>query len=274
MILVPGRGKDVLVDLIKQQNTFPTDLAPEDVFLSPPTVVTSPYPTMVEVKVIGLPDSPYVGSVPIRYKRINLTAAFGDVRPRLEGTSHGSLHALLPFLSRELGIELYPEDIEETDFSFLQEDEETNLALKAKLTSLSYTGQGIITFTRRRYQLSVVIEVVALDRLLHPGSTGGGKEAVNIKTYSTDFTDHYLRIRRHQYYNLPASITQQRAVMLELFGWSNWPYGNASPLTDHATSEIPDANQDYDRVLIQHLAASQVESLPYEGTAYFHYNVI
>lgn len=274
MILVPGKGKEVLVDLINQVNTFPTPLTPDAVFISPPKGITDPNPTLVEVKVIGMPNSSYEGAVPVRYKRIDLTSAFGDIVPRVEGTSTGSLHDLLPFLSKELGMELYPEDIEETDFSYLQEDEETNLQIKARLTSLSYTGRGLITFTRRRHQLSVVIEITALDRLLHPGHTGGVKESVNVLTYAYDFTERYQQIRRHQYYNLPASITQQRLAMSELFGWNNWPYGQSSPLVDYATDQIPDANPDYDRVLIQHLSPTDTAALPYEGTAYFHYNVV
>ena len=273
MLLVPGRGKDVIIDLLNDAVEFPRALTSDDVYISPPKAVSGPNPTMVEVKVIGLPNGPWEGALPVRYQRMDLTSAFGDLRPRVEGPSNGSLHALLPMLSEKLGIQLYPEDIVETDYSYIDPDEEVNLQLKAAPESLSYVGEGVITFTRRRYLLSVVIKVPTLDVVRFPGDSNTGREQVNMRTYSTDFTPYYSSIRRHPNYNLPANPNGQVNLMRTLFGWSNWPYGWAWPLLDYATTERPESNQDYDRVLIQSLAGSE-SGRTYEGTAYFHYNVV
>lgn len=273
MLLVPGRGKDVIIGLLNDAVTFPSPLTSDDVFISPPKAVSGPNPTMVEVKVIGLPDGPFEGAIPVRYQRMDLSAAFGDIRPRIEGASSGSLHALLPLLSEKLGIALYPEDILETDYSYIDQDEQINLQLKADPASLSYVGEGVIMFTRRRYQLSdVVVSANALDVVRFPGDSNTGKAQVNMKTYSTDFTPYYSSVQRHKNYNLPANPTAQRQLMQQLFGWINWPYGWNIPLYDYATSEVPEANQDYDRVLVQSLAGAT--GITYEGTAYFHYNVV
>jgi len=272
MLLVPGRGKDVIVGLLNDAVEFPRPLTSDDVFISPPKAVSGPNPTMVEVMVIGLPNSPFEGALPVKYQRMDLTSAFGDIRPRIEGASSGSLHALLPLLSEKLGIELYPEDIIETDYSYIDPDEQINLQLKADPGSLSYVGEGVILFTRRRYLLGDVMSTTVLDVLRFPGDSNTGKEQVNMKTFSTDFTPYYPAIRRHDRYNLPANPSAQRAAMLQLFGWASWPYGSKWPLVDYATSEVPEANQDYDRVLVQSLEGAT--GLSYEGTAYFHYNVV
>lgn len=273
MLLVPGRGKDVIIGLLNEAVEFPSALTSDDVYISPPKAVSGPNPTMVEVKVIGLPTGPWEGMIPVQYQRMDLTSAFGDIRPRLEGASNGSLHALLPMLSEKLGIQLYPEDILETDYSYIDPDEEVNLQLKADPTSLSYVGEGVITFTRRRYLLSNLVKAPTLDVVRHPGDSNTGRQQVNLKTFATDFTPYYASIRRHKYYNLPADPTAQRNVMSTLFGWSNWPYGWDWQLFDYATSERPESNPDYDRVMIQSIKGSE-NGRTYEGTAYFHYNVV
>jgi len=274
MLLVPGRGKDVILGLLNDAVEFPREVTSNDVFISPPKAVSSPNPTMVEVKVIGLPDGPFEGAISVKYQRMDLTSAFGDIRPKLEGASSGSLHALLPLLSEKLGIQLYPEDILETDYSYIDPDEQVNLQLKADPKSLSYQGEGVIQFIRRRYQLSDVLATSKiLDVVRFPGDSNTARQQVNMRTYSTDFTPYYNSVRRHKSYNLPADPTAQRQVMLQLFGWANWPYGWDWQLYDFATSERPEANQDYDRVMIQSLAGSE-PGRTYEGTAYFHYNVV
>ena len=277
MILVPGKGKDVLVDLINQQNVLPSPLNPDDVIFTTPKFVQGPLPTLVTSTVIPVPDTAYEGMVPVQYERMDLTSAFGEYRPRISGLSNGNLHSMLPYISQELGLQLDADDFDQVDYSWLGENEEVNIPLIALTTSLSYIGQFSIQFTRRRIQLAEAIQISDLDVHLHPGqkTTTLAKTPITLFTYSRDWSEHYAAIRKHPYANILYDPNAMRTLMGGL-GFSNWPQGYWNPVSDHPTSAIPEANKDYDRVLIQVIEDKQPigQVLPYAGVAYFHYNVI
>lgn len=277
MILVPGKGKDVLVDLINQQNVLPSPLKPDEVIFTTPKFVQGPLPTLVTSTVIPVPDSAYEGMVPVQYERMDLTSAFGEYRPRITGLSNGNLHSMLPFISKELGIQLDATDFDQVDYSWLGENEEVNIPLIALSTSLSYIGKFSVQFTRRRIQLAEAIKITDLDVHRHPGVTAENeaKTPITLFTYAQDWSEHYDKIRRHPYANIFNNPSGLRTLMSS-FGFPNWPQGYWNPVYDYPTSAVPEANQDYDRVLVQLVEdkAPINQVLPYAGKAYFHYNVI
>lgn len=277
MILVPGKGKDVLVDLINQQNVLPSPLKPDDVIFTTPKYIQGPLPTLVTSTVIPVPDSVYEGMVPVQYERMDLTSAFGNYRPRITGLSNGNLHSMLPYIGKELGIQLDASDFDQVDYSWLSDNEEVNIPLIALTTSLSYVGKCSVQFTRRRTKLTEAVQITDLDVHLHPGVTedNAAKTPITLFTYERDWSEHYDEIRRHQYADILYNPNGMRELMSS-FGFPNWPQGYWNPIYDYPTSAVPEANQDYDRVLVQviqdQLPIAQV--LPYAGVAYFHYNVI
>lgn len=277
MILVPGKGKDVLVDLINQQNVLPSPLKPDEVIFTTPKFVQGPLPTLVTSTVIPVPDSAYEGMVPVQYERMDLTSAFGDYRPRITGLSNGNLHSMLPFIGKELGISLEPEDFEQVDYSWLGEDEEVNIPLIALSTSLSYIGKFSVQFTRRRIKLEEAIKITDLDVHTHPGITVAtlSKKPVTLFTYSRDWSEYYSAIQRHRLYNIAGNASALRNLMSSL-GFSNWPVGWNNPMLDRPTSAVPESNKDYDRVITMEVKDKENigQILPYAGLAYFHYNVI
>lgn len=276
MILVPGKGKDVLVGLINQQNVLPSPLNPDDVIFTTPKYVQGPNPTLVSSTVIPIPDTTYEGSVPVQWERMDLTSAFGEYRPRITGLSNGNLHSMLPYISQELGIQLDGVDFEQVDYSWLGEDEEVNIPLVALTTSLSYIGEFVIRFTRRRPQLSEVIKVTDLDVMQWAGLTAetSSKRPVSMYVYGEDWTEFRSAIQKHNFYNIAGNPSALRALMSSR-GFSNWPVSWENPMYDYATSQVAAANKDYDRVIVQvvkDVLPGQV--LPYAGVAYFHYNII
>lgn len=279
MILVPGKGKDVLVGLINQQNALPYPLMPDEIFISAPRSIASPYPTEVEVKIIPMPGSVYEGEVPATYRRMDLSSAFGEYRPRIAGRSNGNLHSMLPFIGEQLGIELHPEDIVQVDYAWLGEDEEANIQLVAKFDSLSYVGSFTVQFTRRRTHLfEALVTAKDVDAIRIAGATPTGLvkglRQVDMVTWATDFTEHADAIRRHKWYNIAGNPSVLRALMSSKFGFVNWPTGWNHKFNDYATSQVAAANKDYDRVVVQKIIDESAQKiLPYEGTAYFHYNV-
>lgn len=279
MILVPGAGQDVLVELINQNNALPYPLPSEDAFISVPVVIEGPDPTLVEVKVVPMPGTLYEGAVPVRYNRMDLSSAFGDMRPGVTGLSEGSLSSILPTISKALGIDLRAEDFEELDYSWLGVNESANLMVRALPSSRSYIGEFVVQFTRRRLQLDEVILNKALDVIHVPGYTVAGKafnkRQVDMVTWSTDFTEYYADIQKHFYYNRFRYGSRVRTLMSNLFGFVNWPVNYLDYVYDLPTSEVPEANQDFDRVITQKIVDRTSDgSWPYEGTAYFHYNVV
>lgn len=273
MILVPGKGKDVLIDLINQSNVLPYPLTSNEVLFSDPKVVVGPLPTAVNSLVLALPGSNYDGFVTVQWERMDLTSAFGGMVPRVGGLSSGNLHSMLPWIGRELGIQLLPEDFIEVDWSSLGPNESANVRLKAEVNSMNYTGEFIIQFTRLRPSLDMEFKSLALNVYKLPGEVTPGKRQVNMATYGRDFTGVYESIMRHPYYNIFNDGTAVRQVMSGM-GYVNWPVGWDNPIADYATSEIPESNKDYDRVIVQQVKDIEgMQVLPYEGTAYFHYNV-
>lgn len=278
MILVPGKGKDVLVDLINQQNVLPYPLLPDEVLFTAPKVVNGTFPTLVNASVMSIPGSKYDGFASIEWQRMDLTSALGEMIPRVSGLSNGNLHSMLPYIGQELGMELFPEDFLQVDYSSLQENEEVNIQLVATVNSLSYVGSLVIRFTRLRPALIDSFKKLSLDVFNWPGWTkplegAAAKRQLSMDIYSQDWTEHYAAVRRHPSYNIPGWPTDLRNLM-STKGYVNWPVGWNNPCYDYATSQVPEANKDYDRVIVQSIRdIKNVQTLPYEGTAYFHYNV-
>lgn len=278
MILVPGKGKDVLVSLINQQNVLPYPILSDDVIFSAPKLVQGVNPTAVAAKVMAIPGGTYDGLFPVEWQRMDLTSAFGDIIPHIKGLSNGNLHSMLPYIGQELGIELYPEDFLQVDYSNLGENEQVNIQLTATVTSLSYVGSFIIQFTRLRPNLTDQVKITALDVFQWPGWTKKAqgvaeKKQLSMDIYSQDWTEFADTLQKHYYYSIWADPTAVRTLMSSK-GYPNWPIGFDNGIGVYLTSQVPEANQDYDRVIVQKIrdiAGAQV--LPYEGTAYFHYNV-
>jgi hypothetical protein len=287
MILVPGPGRDILAQAISASPLLPVPIEPDHLKLTPPVFVGMAGPTHTRVKAIASPLSPYQGTVTVNYARMDLNKAFGDIVPRYEGVSQGTLYSVLPALSQHLGILLSEDDFLDADYSWLDYDETTNLKLEAKPSSVAYQGYFIVRFTRRRIYLANVVKKPNLYALLDVGRTyrappkpGPGvpaftvKDSVNMATYGTDFTPYRDIIRFNKKY--PMFFSDSTAVanlMRTLFGYTSWPAGWAYTITQYQTKDRPEARQDFEFVIIQQVNDPYY---PYyrreEGTAYFHYN--
>lgn len=276
MILVPGKGKDVLVDLINQQNVLPSPLTPDDVFFTTPKYVQGNLPTLVQSSVIAAPGSVYEGAVPVQYERMDLTSAFGDIVPKISGLSSGNLWSMLPYISNELGIQFNQEDFAQVDYSWLGDNEQVNIPLVALTSSMGYVGSFHVQFTRRRMQLTEALKVTDIQVLHHPGwkITRPTKKLVDLKTWSTDFTEFRDVLTINPYYGIISNGTKMRAMMADL-GFANWPVGIYNGVKKQLTSKLPQANQDYEWVITQRVEdIINIQTLPYAGTAYFHFNNI
>lgn len=271
-------GKDLVLDLVNRRNTLSLPLD-----LDNANVLGRVYDPTDHVKigttVAAMPTSIYEGSVQVEIERVDLTAQYEEFRPRLVGTGATTLHDMLEWVSRELGMELNTDDFRQVKFVWLSEREQVNILIESHKDSLVYCGKFLLHFTRRRKTLVEAIVNYEADTLHFPNLTHKsfllGKMSVTPRTWAFDFTEHYNAIRKHKDYNILGNPSGCRALMQSKFGFSNWPYGWGNKTTDFPTSAIKEANKDYDRVVIQHLRDETFDKrLPYEGIAYFHYNEI
>ncbi|MNQ32309.1 hypothetical protein D3C85_457100 [compost metagenome] len=287
MILVPGPGRDILAQAISASPLLPVPIEPDHLKLTPSVFVGMASPTHARVKAIASPLSPYQGAVTVNYARMDLNKAFGDIVPRYEGVSTGTLYSIFPGLSQLLGIRLSEEDFLDADYSWLDYDETTNLKLEAKSSSVAYQGYFIVRFTRRRIMLENVVKKPNLYALLDVGRTyrappkpGPGvpaftvKDSVDMATYGTDFTPYRDAFRlSRRYPMLFINPTAVANVLQQLFGFGQWYSGWNHTVTRYRTVDRPEARQDFEFVIIQRVTDPYY---PYyrknEGTAYFHYN--
>ncbi len=271
-------GRELVLDLVNRQNllSLPLDLVNANVL---GRVYAPLNPTQVSTNVIGLPTGEYEGNVLVNINRIDLTERFAEIKPRLVGTGATTLYDMLDWIGNELGMSFNVEDFLQTNFVWLSEREQVNIILESKVDSLVYCGKFVIHFTRRRETLNEALIDYSGDSLHFPNLTHEsfllGKTSVTPKTWAFDFTEHRSSIAKHIHYNILGNPNGCRSLMQNLFGYANWPYGWDNVTNDFPTSAVPEANKDFERVVIQKLYDNTPKKTrPYEGIAYFHYNEI
>lgn len=269
-------GRDLVLDLVNEVNALAIPLHIGNV-----NVLGKVYghvsPRNISTNVVALPNSEYEGSVLVNIKRICLVELFGNLIPRIRGVGANTLREMLPWVSKELGIHLPAEEFVDVKFHWLSDDEQVYINIVSNPDSLVYYGSAQIHFTRRRMTLEEGLSNYQPMGLLHPNATFEGhvknKVSVTNVTWANDFTDHYDDIRRHPTHNILGNPTGCASLMRTKFGFNNWPSGHSNETFDFPTESVPEANKDYDRVVIQYLYDGTAnKTRPYEGIAYFHYN--
>ena len=262
MFLSPGSTIDELVKLTNAGNELPFELLPTDLYAGKPKVLPS---GLVELPLVTMYDSVYEGYVKLTYKRIDLTKVFGGVKPVVHEIGSTTLHKLLPVISQAIGVYLTPQDVVDTNITWLGSGEQVNIQVTATPESLGFTGTFVVQFNRIRPHLNA-IPLTTLDALVHPSVPPAGKRCVDMATWGLDFTDNQQFIR--PYYSFTwADYGSVKRIMGE-FGFANWPNAGQGDLRVWATKDLPTANPAFDTVVTQ----LRVNGPDYAGTAYFHYN--
>src|ERR1700690_790462 len=155
MSLLTGTAEDNLLALINQVNTFPVPLASGDLYYGKIKQLTDGS-GKIQLPTVTMYDAQYDGYVTFQYQRINLTKAFGGLRPRLSSLGQPTLYRLLPTLNRFLGLKFTERDVVDVNISWLGGNEQANIQIIAQPNSLGFEGSFVIQFTRVRPFLSVV----------------------------------------------------------------------------------------------------------------------
>jgi hypothetical protein len=266
MNLLPGTSEEALVALVNEANpAMVTPLAVGDLYFGKVKQLSG---GLVEIPAVAMYDSAFEGYVKFQYKRLDLSKAFGSVRPILRDIGYPSLHQLLPVINRNLGTSLTEEDVINTDIQWLGNNEQLNIQVTASASSLGYEGTFIILFTRVRPLLSKVVVERNLTVLKHPESPNLAKKSLSMHMYAIDFTDNVQDLAIYwtgvwwRYPSLKEVMRKQ--------GFDNWPQGGRDDVKSYLTKNRPEANQAFKNVIIQR--APLIEG--FTGDAYFHYNPV
>lgn len=262
MFLMTGTPRENLARLIAENNVLPSPLSGDQLYFG--TIFTQG--DEVVVPVVTLYDQPYDGPSHIRYRRVNLSEVFSDIRPIISEVGSPTLHGLLPTINKRLGLDLREDDILNSNIDWLGNNEQVNLLIRARTESLGYQGQFLVQYNRIRPQLGVTVANKALDALNHPKWVDPAKRSLEMCLWGLDFSsEQSLFTVKNGWWVNEAPI---KAMLAEL-GFSNWP---SPPKRDYVgvatTAKVPGSNTAFEMVAVQ-LA---VVGPDYAGKALFHFN--
>lgn len=263
MFLLPASSEEAVLSLINQENDLPIDLQPGDLYFG--NVKKLDNGSILLPTVTMYDNEDYEGYANFEYKRVDLTAAFGGIRPQIHELGQTSLHRLLPIINKKLNLNLQPRDIVDQEIDWLGGNEQANLLFRAHVQSLGYEGQFIVQFTRVRPVLSEAIGNKALLTYRHPENPPVGKTSTAMRTWGMDFTDFQSALAVFNgYWTTPLKVKETMA----LFGIDAWPDAPRYSVQSYATKDVPEANKAFTNVIVQ----KNVNGPDYQGTAYFHFN--
>ena len=107
--------KQIIVDLINYDND--TNLVEELLTFGIPVVTEKPFNTSLVVS--SVPDSNYVGSVTVKYDRIDISTLLGSKSVNIPVGNATKISQLIPIINERFGINLTPDDYIERDLPSL-----------------------------------------------------------------------------------------------------------------------------------------------------------
>lgn len=267
MSTVSGSSEQRLIALINEVNVLPTPLKEGALYYGKVHPMTDGS-GKVRLPTVAMYDAEYDGYVTFEYRRINLSAALGGLKPVLHALGQPTLHRLLPTLNKLLGLSLTPRDVVDVNIAWLNGNEQANINIITTPNSLGYEGQFVVQFTRVRPLLDKVVKEKALDTLQHPDGIVQNKRSLALGTWGIDFSDHsdYLYVYYWGFW-----YWDYVKQMFADAGFPNMPPPpDARRVIAYTTASRPEANQKFKNVIIY----KDVNGPDYQGDAYIHYNPV
>ncbi len=253
-------SKEKLLDLINESNLPPKVLNHINVRFT--GVVPADESGATILTVAGVPGRGYSGQVDLTYNRLNLTEILDGKTVRSPDQLNPS--SFLELINSAYNLFLTAIDVGEITIPVLGEGEYAQLTLEANEDSLGFVGVANIRLEFGKSWLDQVVGNRNLNELRHP-ITVSYKMSSRMLTWSKDFTSvrDAIVVSKAGYYTDWTAL-QAACTYMGIPGWDQ------NRITDHATSDIPDANPEFDRVVIQ----NSVQSAYIDGPIYLHYNVL
>ena len=267
MSLMSGSSEQRLIALINEVNVLPTPLKEGSLYygkVHPKTDGSG----KIRLPTVTMFDAEYEGYVTFEYRRIDLSAAWGGLKPTLHALGQPTLHRLLPTLNKLLGLNLTPRDVADVNISWLNGNEQANIQIIAAPNSLGYEGSFIVQFTRVRPLLNDVVKQKALETLQHPDGNDITKRSLALGTWGLDFTE-YTPIMIYYWTGWGWGVMPQIRQMFADLGFAGIPDAQGEyPIIGYTTKQRPESNQAFNNVLIW----KDVVGPDYQGDAYMHFN--
>lgn len=253
-------SKEKLLDLINDLNQPQREL--NDINVKFTGIVPADESGATVLTVAGVPGRGYSGQVDLTYNRLNLTEILDGKTVRSPDTLNPD--SFLELVNSAYNLFLTAIDVGEITIPELGEGEYAQLTLEANEDSLGFVGTATVRLEFGKSWLDQVVGNRNLKELTHPIKVDYRMSA-RMMTWDKDFTcmrDAIALTKTREYTDWPS--LQAAATYMGIPGWS--PHY----LVDKATSEVPDANPAFDRVVIQ-AVHNEVNML---GPIYLHYNVL
>ena len=158
--------KQIIVDLINYDND--TNLVEELLTFGIPVVTTTPFNTSLVVS--SVPDSNYIGSVTLKYDRIDIATLLGSKSINIPVGSSTKVSELIPTINDRFGINLTPDDYVDRDLPTLalnDVNEIKSFNITISPNSLIFIKELNLYAVSSEILLSSVITRIVLDGLIY-----------------------------------------------------------------------------------------------------------
>jgi len=234
------------------------------------------------VRVTAKAGSPYQGSKPFSYDRLNLASLNATNFKGYQCSAYNvtSVHGLFPMIAHWTGILFGTDDLE--DLALVDNGNNTQTAtLKAKAGSLGWIGEATLIVSRGAAPLDQLLTVTSLNGLNYPTANDGDTFA-QMYLYPFDFTDYLTTLSAINPGVLTSTQADAIVAMLKVVDtgtgkalWTNapgqtaWNLAGATVLSNGLNSPSLPTNSSYKYVMALQLDPSVLTPA---GVSYLHYN--
>lgn len=266
----------VLLDVIERENGVRLDPADYDFSVpepaTPPADSTAAYNTKITISANNV-AAPFAGDLDIYYNRLDLADLATMVELYIQSPELATTHDILPSLNRRFGLNLVNSDIVLKDT--LELEGYRVAELEADPTSIGWIGAIDVNVVEGDLLLEEHLLTRALDGIKYP-TQYPTKTFAQFYSYWRDFTDHYNYLMT---LNAGDPITLELASALGdvtgdpwiAAGQGEFSLGGTAEITYAGpTSENPNANPDYEQVIVIALDLNACTSMT--GSLVLHFS--
>lgn len=220
------------------------------------------------IGVTGIPNRGYWNTTEVFNTRGDMATLFKNVQPTLRDQNF-TAQKVLDGLNLRYGLSLTLEDMEDftlPDFTNAALEDSADVVLSVKEQNWKWVGSVTVKLIHGNPSLGGEILIQLMPVLSHPDdpSTLEDRNSAKLCTYEFDFTPWKDDLQIDSATGLWKDFSKVLSVG-ERAGLSSWQNGY---VVDKPTSEVPEANPRFERVMVQQYARGNVQ-----GPIYFHYDL-
>ena len=255
-------SSDVIIIYLNDVNVPPKTLNGVNVSFGVPEVLEDgDYNT--NVRLDAVPGKGYYGFVQLHYNRQQLSTV-GETHVR--STTGFTKQMIVDTINALFGAQMETGDIEDPVIPSIGVGETATVSIIAKSESLGWVGQVDLEFEYAKTALNVMIKSKDLGVLRHSNiyykSTYNWMPIAKFLSSDLDFTA-FRDYMKPSPQGRMIGIARIQTVLAKL----GFPGIRPLTMSDLATSQVPDSNQDFDRVVVLNIEADNML-----GPLYLHYN--